>query len=84
MDRSSEPERPEWGILETSREVVKLAVGVANPELVEAAMKVTTDAFELSSTNFELQKRVAELEKEVEELNIKLHGRAINHRMQRM
>jgi len=61
-------------ILETSREIVKLATRVGNPELIRAAMTAMSEVFELSSTNLELQKRLAQLEKEVEELKTAIYS----------
>ncbi len=56
------------GILDTTMEMAKLAGTLANPELVEEALKANREALELSRDNLELQKRVLELEGLVKQL----------------
>lgn len=56
------------GLLETTMEMAKLAGKVANPELVQEAMKANAEALAISRKNLELQKRVTELEGRVKEL----------------
>lgn len=60
------------GLLESSREVVKLAGKLANPELVQAAMQANMDALEVSTKNLELQKQITTLEAEMKDLEAKL------------
>jgi hypothetical protein len=60
------------GLLDSSMEVVKLAGKIANPELVQAAMKANVEALELSQKNLELQKKATQLETQVSDLEAKL------------
>jgi hypothetical protein len=60
------------GLLDSSMEVMKLAGKIANPELVQAAMKANVEALELSSKNLELQRKAGELERRVSDLEAKL------------
>jgi hypothetical protein len=53
------------GLLDTTMEMAKLAGTLANPELVQEAMKANKEALELSRENLELQKRVAALEEQL-------------------
>jgi hypothetical protein len=50
------------GLLDTTMELAKLAGTIANPELVQEALKANKEALELSRENLELQKRIVELE----------------------
>ncbi|MHB8302978.1 MAG: hypothetical protein ACYDC6_09100 [Acidobacteriaceae bacterium] len=56
------------GLLETTMEMAKLAGKVANPELIQEAMKANAEALAISRENWELQKKIAELEGRVKEL----------------
>ena len=56
------------GLLDTTMGMAKLAGTLANPELVQEAMKANKEALDLSRENLELQKRVQELERQVKEM----------------
>ena len=60
------------GLLESSREVLKIAAQIANPELVTAATKANVEALELSAKNMELHKLAGDLLNQVKELQEKL------------
>jgi hypothetical protein len=55
-------------LLDTTMELAKLAGTVANPELVQEALKANKEALDLSRENLELQKRIMALETQVKEL----------------
>jgi hypothetical protein len=59
------------GLLETTTELAKIAGKLANPELVQEAMKANAEALDLSRENLELQKQVAELERKLVNLQNK-------------
>jgi len=59
------------GLLDTTKEVAKIAAMLANPDLVQMAMKANIEALELSQTNLELQKKVAELEGQLKDVQAK-------------
>lgn len=69
------------GLLDSSMEVMKLAGKIANPELVQAAMKANVEALELSSKNLELQRKATQLEAQVGDLQakLKLTGEVFHH-----
>jgi hypothetical protein len=69
------------GLLDSSMEVVKLAGKIANPELVQAAMKANVEALDISSKNLELQRKTTQLEAEVSDLQakLKLTGEVFHH-----
>lgn len=56
------------GLLDTTMEIAKLAGKVANPELVQEAMKANAEALAMSRENLELQRKVTELEGTMREL----------------
>lgn len=56
------------GLLDTTMEMAKLAGKIANPELVQEAMKANVEALELSRDNLELQKRIVLLVNQLHEL----------------
>lgn len=60
------------GILQDSVQVVKLAMTLANPELLERVTALNVQVLELSSTNLELQERAFGLEKELQQAYEKL------------
>jgi hypothetical protein len=61
-------EENQMGLLDTLMEVTKLAGKVANPDLIEGAMKANTEALAISQENLNLQKKVSELESELRNL----------------
>jgi hypothetical protein len=64
------------GLLDTTLEVAKLAGKVANPELVQEAMKANAEALAMSRENLDLLKRVAELESQLGKLEAQVLKRA--------
>ncbi len=56
------------GLLDTTMEVARLAGQVANPQLVQEAMKANKEALELSRENLELHKRIVDLEAKMRDL----------------
>jgi hypothetical protein len=60
------------GLLDSSMEVMKLAGKIANPELVQAAMKANVEALDLSNKNLELQRELTHLADQVKELQEKV------------
>ena len=59
-------------LLDTTMEVAKLAGKIANPELVQEAMKANMEALELSRENLEMQRRITELEMQRDEFQAQL------------
>ena len=59
-------------ILNTSKELVKIATKIANPELLQAAYEAQEKAFDLSTKNLEMQQTIDRLEKQIQELEGKL------------
>ena len=60
------------GLLDTTKEVAKIAAMLANPELVQMAMKANIEALELSQTNLQLQQDKIRLQEQLKEANAKL------------
>jgi hypothetical protein len=59
------------GLLDTTLEIGKLAGKLANPELIQEAMKASNEALAVSKENLDLHKRIAELEEEIKALRMK-------------